>query len=583
MGEPGRERSLTEMFEASAGRAAAFTKALESEKGSVWVDYSKTHVAGEDVEAWACMMEKLEMKKKIEGLFSGEKINYTEGRAVLHTKLRSRKVLDAARSGAGAGLDEVEGAIVAELAKMRRMCEDFSSGALKGMTGRPIKNVVNIGIGGSDLGPRLLTSAMRPWRKEGKFRYVSNVDAQEIHERLSGLSVEETLFVVVSKTFTTQETLENARIALSWAKGEYEKSGAQVDERSMVRAHFMAVSAAKGKAVEFGIDEANVLDMWDFVGGRYSLWSCVSLSSAMAMGFDAFLELLEGGLAMDEHFRKEPPASNLPMFHALVENRYINLCGFNNKCVVPYDHFLELLPAYLQQCEMESNGKASRKTGDLLIGDKREFIAEGIKDPGKQTGAIIWGGVGTNVQHSYFQLLHQGTVRVLAEFLIALEPSYAHPRRNTEAGDPEDSTTSHDVLFSNCLAQSRALMEGKEGEDNDRWFSGNRPSITVLYSKLCPFTLGMLVALYEHKIFVQGVVWEINSFDQFGVELGKVLAKEILCIIEKHHPQAGAEGPGEKCARGESPLDQSTTALLQRYLERKMHPHPHPARPRGKE
>jgi glucose-6-phosphate isomerase len=550
--------TLKELFEKDGERAQAFTKKIEAEKGYVVVDYSKTHAIPEDICKWESHAAAINLKGRVEEMFRGEKINYTEDRAVLHTKLRSSKVINAFRKGANEGADREEEAVIRELRKMKRICDEFAGGLLKGASNKRIRNVVNIGIGGSDLGPRLLADALKGGRAQGLFFYISNVDAQEIHEVLKTLEAEETLFVVVSKTFATQETLENAKIALSWVRDKYARQ--QVGEDKMISCHFMGVSAAKDRAVSFGINEDNVLDMWDFVGGRYSLWGCVSLSSAMAMGFEAFLDFLEGGAAMDNHFRNEPLSSNIPMLHALIENKYINECGFNNKCVVPYDYFLQLLPAYLQQAEMESNGKSCTREGSLLIEDRASFISEGIKDPGKSTGAIVWGGVGTNVQHSYFQLLHQGTVQILAEFLVAAESTYAHKRKNTESGEGE--STSHDVLVANCLAQSRALMEGRESSERERHFTGNRPSITLLYSKLTPFVLGMLIALYEHKVFVQGVLWNINSYDQFGVELGKVLAKEILGIIEKH------SGEGT-CEREKSTLDQSTSSLLCLYIRKR--------------
>ncbi|KAI5185252.1 glucose-6-phosphate isomerase [Nematocida homosporus] len=523
-------------------RVSKLMRLLRAEGGSLLVDYTKTHIEEGDIKSWEERLEGMQIGDRVKEMFSGQKINYTEDRPVLHVKLRSQNVIAAMQKESSQGLDPEEEAIAKELLSLKRIAESFTNGTMMGASGKPIKNVVNIGIGGSDLGPRLLTAALAPLSnpKGSLFRYVSNVDAQEMHACTADLSLEETVFVIVSKTFTTQETLENARIALQKVI-EAHPGKAQQD---VVRAHFLAVTAAKQKATAFGILEENILDMWDFVGGRYSLWSCVSLSSALAMGFPAFLEMLAGAAAMDNHFLNTPVRDNLPMFHAMVECKYFNEYGFNNKCVVPYDHYLKLLPAYLQQCEMESNGKSCTKDGSLLLPER--FISSGV-DTSKQTAPIVWGGVGTDVQHSYFQLLHQGTIRVLTEFLIPANPKISTTRASSEA----KNSTAHDVLIANCLAQSRALMLGRDNEDKNKYFTGNRPSITLIYDQLSPFTLGLLIALYEHKIFVQGLIWNINSYDQFGVELGKVLAKEILSQVEQQ--------------RSSPDFDPSTTALLQHY------------------
>ncbi|KAI5170604.1 glucose-6-phosphate isomerase [Nematocida sp. LUAm3] len=515
-------KHLRELFE-EPERAEKYTKSLVTEHGSILLDFSKTHVEQDTVTKWIDTLEEIKISSRIKEMFSGDKINYSENRKVLHVKLRAQSVISAVEKSNTSSLDAEEEQIAKELLTMKRIEEQFASETLLGISGKPLKHVVSIGIGGSDLGPRLLTSALSPISPtESTFSYVSNVDAQEILSVVNRVNIEETLFIVVSKTFTTQETLENAKIAVRKVKEIFPNS----DQKEIAKKHFLAVTAAKQKAEEFGISSENILDMWDFVGGRYSIWSCVSLSSVLAIGFSSFLEFLRGASEMDMHFLNAPPRSNLPMLHAMAENYYYNGYGVNNKCIVPYDYFLKLLPSYLQQCEMESNGKSCRKSGDILV--DASFMAKGVP-PEKQTGAIIWGGTGTDVQHSYFQLLHQGTVRILTEFLFPIKPKKHSIRDNTESSG---TSTAHDVLFSNCLAQSRALMLGKE-EERERYFSGNRPSITVLYNELSPYTLGMLISLYEHKIFVQGQVWSINSYDQFGVELGKVLAKDILSQIEK--------------------------------------------------
>lgn len=536
-------KRITELF-GDASRVQRMTKTLSSDKGSITIDYSKTHIEEIDISHWEERLEGMNISERIKDMFAGKNINYTENRKVLHVKLRSANVLSAVKNGNTSGLDTEESAIVKELLLMRRICDSFGDGKMLGASGKSIKNVVGVGIGGSDLGPRLLTSALPPSEKsrKGVFKYVSNVDAQEMFSVLEGLSLEETVFVIVSKTFTTQETLENAKIALKRMLEVY--PGKQKND--VVRAHFLAVTAARDKAIVFGIAEENILDMWDFVGGRYSLWSCVSLTSAMYIGFSSFLELLSGASLMDSHFLNTSARDNLPIFHAIVECKYYNEYGFNNKCIVPYDYYAKLLPFYLQQCEMESNGKSCTKDGTLLI--PQSFTASGI-DSSHQTGVIIWGGTGTDVQHSYFQLLHQGTIRILTEFLIPLCPRVHSERANTE--EAPGKSTAHDVLFSNCLAQSRALMLGRESACNNSFFSGNRPSITILYNELSPYTLGMLLAMYEHKVFVQGQIWGINSYDQFGVELGKEIGKEVLAQIET---EASA-----------SSVDASTAFLLHTY------------------
>jgi len=544
-------KKIQELFESDPERVKMLTKELSSIDGSITIDYSKTHVTKDDIDKWERHLESLKIADKIKSAFSGDRINYTENRRVLHTKLRSQSLIDALGDGAqespNGTLDKEELEILKEFKSMKTLCELFEKGEMKGASGKRIRNVIGIGIGGSDLGPRLLTVALSSSISgEKTFRYVSNVDAQEMDSATRDLSLEETVFVIVSKTFTTQETLENARIALDRVFKCYPKG---IDTKDVVRSHFLAVTAAKDKAGEFGIAPENILDMWDYVGGRYSIWSCVSLTSALAIGFSSFLSMLSGASLMDSHFLNTPVRDNLPMVHAMVECKYFNELGVNNKCVVPYDHYLKLLPFYLQQCEMESNGKSCTKNGKILT--ENDFSESGV--PAKsQTGSIIWGGVGTDVQHSYFQLLHQGTVRVLTEFLFPVHPLVQVQRSSAQS---KAVTTSHDVLVSNCLAQSRALMVGKEDAVPEKRFSGDRPSISVMYDRLSPFTLGMLIAMYEHKIFVQGVVWNINSFDQFGVELGKTLAKEILGVLES----------GEDA----SIFDSSTSSLLSKYIARR--------------
>lgn len=532
-------------------RVKKLVKTLESAKGAILADYTKTHIEDTDIKAWKEQLETIRIKEKVNSMFAGERINYTEDRQVLHVKLRSSSVIEVLQKGTEGNLDKEETQIVNELKKMKKICDDFENENMMGASGKKIRSVVGIGIGGSDLGPRLLTSAIPPAvaNKNKQFRYVSNVDSQEMHSALSDVILEETVFIIVSKTFTTQETLENTKIALSTLLGTYSKS---FNEKDIIKAHFLAVTAAKSKAVEFGIEESNILDMWDYVGGRYSIWSCVSLTSAMSMGFSAFLDLLSGGAYMDTHFINSPITENIPMVHAMVECKYFNGFGYNNKCIVPYDYYMKLFSSYLQQCEMESNGKSFTKSGNSLISPS--FAQQGVI-PAQQTAPVIWGTLGTDAQHSYFQLLHQGTVNTLTEFLIPANPRMHTKRKNTEYVEDKGYSTAHDVLLSNCLAQSRALMMGKDSTDGNRYFGGNRPSITLMYDRLTPYTLGMLLAMYEHKIFIQGQIWDINSYDQFGVELGKVLAKEILKKVEQNDSMPG--------------FDQSTDNLLCHYQQKK--------------
>ncbi|KAH9385435.1 glucose-6-phosphate isomerase [Nematocida major] len=541
-------KKIKDLF-ADTDRIKKLVKLIVTNRESLLIDYSKTHIEDEDIRAWEERLKKIGLASRVKSMFAGEKINYTESRQVLHVKLRSEGVIKALQTGEAGSLDKEEMEIVDELRKMKAICNKFESGNMKGASGMPIKNVIGIGIGGSDLGPRLLTSALMPASANAgkEFRYVSNVDSQEMHAALSNISLEETVFVIVSKTFTTQETLENAKIAVSTLLGSYSKGPT---EQEIIKAHFLAVTAAKSRAMAFGIDDDNVLDMWDYVGGRYSIWSCVSLTSVMSIGFDAFLEFLSGASQIDTHFLNTPEAENVPMLHALVECKYINEYGYDNKCIVPYDYYMKLFPSYLQQCEMESNGKSFTKDGNKLL---PETFPESEVSSAEKTAPVIWGTLGTDSQHSYFQLLHQGTVRTLVEFLIPANPRVQTPRKNTE--QQEGQSTAHDVLVSNCLAQSRALMMGKSSQDGDRQFSGNRPSITIMYDSLTPYALGMLIAIYEHKIFVQGQVWGINSYDQFGVELGKVLAKEILCKVESQKSMLG--------------FDPSTDVLLGHYMQKK--------------
>ena len=460
-------------------------------------------------------------------MFAGEKINATEGRAVLHTALRNRSSCPVTVDG----VDVMPG-VRQVLAQLRAFCEEVRSGKWRGYTGLAITDVVNIGIGGSDLGPCMVCEALKPYAsRKLRAHFVSNVDASHLVETLKNLDPATTLCIVASKTFTTQETIANARSARAWFLDQAK------DEKHIAR-HFVAVSTNTVEVSKFGIDPANMFGFWDWVGGRYSLWSAIGLPIALAIGYERFEELLEGGFAIDEHFRSAPLERNLPVLMALLGLWYADFWDAGSHAVLPYDQYLHRFPAYLQQLEMESNGK-----GVTLDGTPIDY----------PTGAVLFGEPGTNGQHAFYQLIHQGTRLIPCDFLAAARshnPLGAH----------------HAMLLANVLAQAEALMTGKTADEAraeletsslstaeierltpHKVFPGNRPSTTILYPQLDPLTLGMLIALYEHKVFVQGVLWEINSFDQWGVELGKQLAKPILAELQ------GGGGGGH---------DSSTSGLL---------------------
>jgi glucose-6-phosphate isomerase len=470
-------------------------------------------------------------------MFSGAAINWTENRAVLHVALRNRSNRAIEVDGT-----DVMPTINAVLEKMRVFSDDLRSGRWLGATGKPIRTVVNIGIGGSDLGPVMIIEALGAYHDGPDVRFVSNIDATDFVETTRGLDPAETLFVVASKTFTTQETMTNAHTARRWsveALGE-----------AAVANHFVALSTNREAVTAFGIDPENIFEFWDWVGGRYSSWSAIGLTIAIAVGFERFIELLEGAHEMDRHFAEAPYERNIPVMMALLGIWYANFFGAATQAILPYDQYLHRFPAYLQQGDMESNGKTVDRDGRRVS---------------YTTGPVIWGEPGTNGQHAFFQLIHQGTQLIPCDFIGAVNP--AHP-----VGDH------HAKLMANFFAQTEALMRGKteaevraelesQGLDLEtidalaphKVFPGNRPSNTILLDRLTPFSLGMLVAAYEHKIFAQGVIWRINSFDQWGVELGKVLATTILA--EEKGLLAGEDVDL-------SHHDSSTAGLLRRFADR---------------
>jgi glucose-6-phosphate isomerase len=518
--EATKETHLRELFEKDATRAERFS----AEALGIFLDYSKNRLTDETVKGLLALAESAGLRAKVDAMFAGEKINTTEGRAVLHTALRAPK-------GAKVVVDgkNVVPEVHAVLEKMAEFSERVRSGEWKGHTGKAIKNVVNIGIGGSDLGPYMATEALRFYSaRHLTFRFVSNVDATDFAEATHDLDPEETLFIVCSKTFTTLETLGNAKTARDFLL-------AKLKDPAAVKKHFVAVSTNAEEVAKFGIDTANMFGFWDWVGGRYSYDSAVGLSLMLAIGGKAFGEMLSGFHAMDEHFRTTPFEKNLPVLLGLIGIWYNNFYGTETFAVLPYDQYLARFSAYLQQLDMESNGKRVTLRGEAVD---------------YQTGPILWGQPGTNGQHAFYQLIHQGTKLIPCDFIgfsHSLNPIGSH----------------HDLLMANFFAQTEALAFGKTTEEvakegvpaaltAHKSFPGNRPTNTLLCDKLTPAMLGQLVALYEHKVFVQGVVWQINSFDQWGVELGKVLAKKI---------------GGELESKTEPTLshDASTNALIKRY------------------
>ncbi len=507
---------LRDLFDADGDRFHKFSLKFEE----LLLDFSKNHLTEETLDLLLHLAAEARLGEWIERMFRGERINNTENRAVLHVALRNRANTPIEVDG-----EDVMPKVNRVLERMRDFTEAVRGGRWTGCTGKAVTDVVNIGIGGSDLGPRMAAAALRPYWKEGmRAHFVANVDATDIMETLEGLDPETTLFVVASKTFTTRETMTNAHTARRWF---LERIGG--DEGAVSR-HFVAVST-NGEAVRaFGIEADNMFEFWEWVGGRYSLWSAIGLPLALVVGMDRFEELLAGAHAMDRHFRTAEFRRNLPVILGLLGIWYRNFLGACNHAILPYDQSLRLLPAYLQQADMESNGKGVTRDGEPL---------------GYPSGPIVWGQPGTNGQHAFFQLMHQGTELVPADFILPVVSH--HP-----VGEH------HRILAANCLAQTEALMKGRsEAEARaeleaagmeksaveallpHKVFPGNRPSNTLLLRKLTPYNLGALIALYEHRIFVESVIWNINAFDQWGVELGKQLATVIEAELAGEAPCSG--------------------------------------------
>lgn len=514
------ELQLNQLFVDDPQRAQDFS--LEDQ--GLFLDYSKNRVTRESLDLLVKLADEARLSSAIQDMFAGEKINKTESRAVLHTALRAPKSSHIELDGV-----DVVPQVHAALDKMAGFAEAIRSGLWQGFTGKPIRNVINIGIGGSDLGPSMACEALRAYSQRNlNVQFVSNVDASDFAEAVQGLNADETLFIVCSKTFTTEETLTNARTARSWLLAQL------VDEDAIAR-HFVAVSTNTEEVQTFGIDPQNMFGFWDWVGGRYSLCSSVGLALMVSIGATHFRAMLGGFHAMDEHFRTAPLAQNMPVLMALLGIWYNNFFAAETHAILPYDNYLKHFPAYFQQGDMESNGKYIDKSGAEVA---------------VQTGPIVWGQAGTNGQHAFYQLLHQGTKLVPADFI-----GFAQSHNPT--------CDHHDKLMANFFAQTRALAFGKssqtladEGVDAalipHRTFTGNRPTNTLMAEKLTPFVLGQLIALYEHKIFAQGVIWNVFSFDQWGVELGKILAVEILQQLQSDEAS-------------DANVDASTAQLMARY------------------
>ena len=521
-----KDVKIADLFASDNNRFATFSATFDDQ---MLVDFSKNRITAETMEKLQALAKETELQDAIKSMFSGEKINRTEDRAVLHVALRNRSNTPILVDG-----KDVMPEVNAVLAKMKSFSERIISGDWKGFTGKAITDVVNIGIGGSDLGPFMVTEALRPYKNHLNMHFVSNVDGTHIAETLKDLNPETTLFLVASKTFTTQETMTNAHSARNW----FLKAGKQED----VAKHFAALSTNAAAVADFGIDTNNMFEFWDWVGGRYSLWSAIGLSIVLSVGYDNFEKLLSGAHAMDRHFAETPAEKNLPVLLALIGIWYNNFFGTETEAILPYDQYMHRFAAYFQQGNMESNGKYVDRNGDAVS---------------YQTGPIIWGEPGTNGQHAFYQLIHQGTKVVPCDFIA---PAISH----NKLGDH------HSKLLSNFFAQTEALAFGKSSEVVEKEFAdagkaasdvahivpfkvfeGNRPTNSILLREITPYSLGALIALYEHKIFTQGAILNIFTFDQWGVELGKQLANRILPEL----------ADGEQV----NSHDSSTNGLINRY------------------
>ncbi|MBT8126774.1 MAG: glucose-6-phosphate isomerase [Gammaproteobacteria bacterium] len=529
--EQARHLKMRDLFAQDKERFQRFSLQFED----VLLDYSKNLISSETLTLLLELARASNVESWRDRMFHGEKINDTEHRAVLHVALRNRSDNPINIDG-----EDVMPAVRSVIAHMSEFAGRVRSGDWTGYTGERITDVVNVGIGGSDLGPKMVYEALKPYRHSAtKAHFISNIDGAHTEEILEELNPETTLFVVSSKTFTTQETITNANTARSWFL-------ASAGDEAHIAKHFVAVSTNREAVIEFGIDPENMFEFWDWVGGRYSLWSAIGLSIMILVGEENFTALLDGAHAMDNHFATAPLGQNMPVILAMLGVWHNNFFGAETHAILPYDHYLRSLPMYLEQADMESNGKSVDRDGHHV---------------NYNTGPIVWGATGINGQHAFYQLIHQGTKMIPADFIASIQ---THSKLKLQ----------HDIMMSNFFAQTEALMRGRTLEETcaaieasglnvddvrDRLphmvFEGNHPSNTILLNKLTPYSLGLLVALYEHKIFVQGIVWNLNSYDQWGVELGKQLAKQILDEIESADTSA--------------PHDSSTHNLISYYLKRR--------------
>ncbi len=524
-----KTKHINELFAENNSRFDEFSLRLPE----IFLDYSKNLITQESVKYLISLAKECDVDKKIAEMFSGQPINVTENRAVLHTALRNFSGTPVYVEG-----EDIMPPIKATLNKIETFVNDISAGVIKGYNGKAFKDVVAIGIGGSFLGPKIMSEALKPYRqKHINVHFVANVDGSHINDVLAKLDPETTLIITSSKTLTTQETLRNTETAKEWFLSKADVSD--------VQHNFVCVTTNIEAAKTFGIKEKNIFPMWDWVGGRYSVWSAIGLPLAIAIGFDNYREFLTGAFDMDEHFKEAPFEENMPIIMALLGIWYRNFHGAQSHLLLPYYHYLRGLPAYIQQLDMESNGKS---------------VTLENKETNYDTGPIIWGSEGTNGQHSFHQLIHQSKTPIPVDFIL---PSKPH----------EEITNHHDMLVANCLGQSQALMEGQSEEQVTtamitakysteeigqlpfhKVMKGNKPSNTIIMSKLTPKNLGGLIALYEHKVFVQGIIWQINSFDQWGVELGKALGSEVLTkILDSNSPLD---------------MDSSTNGLIDMYRKR---------------
>ncbi|CAG5026648.1 unnamed protein product [Parnassius apollo] len=510
--------NILQLFQQDADRFKKFSLRLQTPNdGDILLDYSKNRVDATAFDLLLNLAKSRGVEQARDAMFSGEKINFTENRAVLHVALRNRQNKPILVNGADVTPD-----VNAVLAHMKEFSQQVIGGQWKGYTGKPITDVINIGIGGSDLGPLMVTEALKPYANHLKVHFVSNIDGTHLAEVLKRLNPETALFIIASKTFTTQETITNATSAKNWFLDV-------AKDPSAVAKHFVALSTNAEKVTAFGIDSKNMFGFWDWVGGRYSLWSAIGLSISLYIGYDNFEKLLEGANYMDQHFTTAPLEKNAPVILALLGIWYHNFYGAETHALLPYDQYLHRFAAYFQQGDMESNGKYVTREG---------------QQADYSTGPIVWGEPGTNGQHAFYQLIHQGTRLIPCDFIA---PAQSH--------NPISNGVHHKILLANFLAQTEALMKGKTSEEAKaeleksgmapesiakilphKVFLGNRPTNSIVVKKLTPFTLGALIAMYEHKIFTQGVVWDINSFDQWGVELGKQLAKAIEPELQDNKP-----------------------------------------------